>query len=429
LQINDDVFDPTWLSGWLYRKSHLILNKTGAGTNYQMRLTLHYASGSDSGKDVYLNENCQTDFDDFRVTDDEHNLLYQWQQEVTDSNTAIYWFKVTDNLDSNNVTIYVYYGNDEASLSTDLENTMYWGDGFESGDLSRWTVQGNAYSIESSVVMHGSYSVNAAYGSGRVLSKDGLSVLSKARLCSFVRPYYSTSNPFYHYHGSGYGYLLCLRGGYFQRYVGSWQNLPTTTTYAINNWYFVEVAVDFTTDTNKYWINNAYKGEVNNQISGDDISSVAHLSGATSAYVREYIDDSFIAKWVDPEPTHSTWGEEESNIVYVIFYNQTGGVFMVDGTKYGNGSETSYMNASVIELQGIIAKNYTFDRYTYDSSEVEVNPYNLTIPSNLTIWLMIDPISVVENGENGLTSSWVISGFLLFALVFIPLIIIVIRRY
>lgn len=34
--------DVNWLVGWDYRKSHTILKATGAGTNYQIKLTVHY---------------------------------------------------------------------------------------------------------------------------------------------------------------------------------------------------------------------------------------------------------------------------------------------------------------------------------------------------------------------------------------------------
>jgi len=37
--------NPDWLSGWQYRKSHVVQNATGAGTNYQVRIKTHYHSG------------------------------------------------------------------------------------------------------------------------------------------------------------------------------------------------------------------------------------------------------------------------------------------------------------------------------------------------------------------------------------------------
>ena len=39
--------NPDWLSGWTYRKSHIVYHATGAGTNYQVRVTTTYQSNPD----------------------------------------------------------------------------------------------------------------------------------------------------------------------------------------------------------------------------------------------------------------------------------------------------------------------------------------------------------------------------------------------
>ena len=36
--------DPSWLTGWQYRKSHVLNGATGAGTDYQVRLNVHYGA-------------------------------------------------------------------------------------------------------------------------------------------------------------------------------------------------------------------------------------------------------------------------------------------------------------------------------------------------------------------------------------------------
>ena len=77
---------------------------------------------------------------------------------------------------------------------------------------------------------------------------------------------------------------------------------------------------------------------------------------------------------------------------------------MASGLRRTNGTEYEYVNASVIELQGVINHSYTFMNFTYDSSAVAVNPYNLTITSNLTIWLIVANCSAGSgNGGNGTT--------------------------
>ncbi|MCW4045317.1 MAG: hypothetical protein NWE94_07370, partial [Candidatus Bathyarchaeota archaeon] len=68
-----------WLSGWAYRKSHVIGSAVGAGVNYQIRVQVNYGSGTDGGENVYLAGKCRVDFGDVRFTaDDGSTLLDYW---------------------------------------------------------------------------------------------------------------------------------------------------------------------------------------------------------------------------------------------------------------------------------------------------------------------------------------------------------------
>ena len=105
------------LSGWNNRVSHVLTAGAGAGTNYQMRVHVHFAAGANSGEDIYVDGQCNTDFSDIRFTSsDEQTLLSYWLQSKTDSDNAVFWVKVTADLDSDQ-TIFVYYGNYLATVS------------------------------------------------------------------------------------------------------------------------------------------------------------------------------------------------------------------------------------------------------------------------------------------------------------------------
>jgi len=128
----DIKISPAWLAGWLYRKSHIITGSAGAGTDYQVCIKVYKGSGTDGtetvngnivGK-VYCNNLCHDDFGDIRFTDDDAmTLLKYWIQEVSSGNYAIFWIKVTEDLDFDS-TIYVYYDNDIATSIADGENTF-----------------------------------------------------------------------------------------------------------------------------------------------------------------------------------------------------------------------------------------------------------------------------------------------------------------
>ncbi|MHA2424832.1 MAG: DUF2341 domain-containing protein, partial [Candidatus Thorarchaeota archaeon] len=107
-----------WLTGWQYRKSHTITGSAGAGTDYQIRITVHRATGTDSGEDVYVGSNCKTDFGDVRFTDDDGITLLDYWMEEFHSENASFWVRVKDSLESNQ-DIYIYYGNSEAMDASD----------------------------------------------------------------------------------------------------------------------------------------------------------------------------------------------------------------------------------------------------------------------------------------------------------------------
>jgi len=150
LRITQGQPNSSWLRGWSYRKQSNVKGQSGAGTGYQVQIIAHYGSGTDSGKDVYLDSRCRTDFGDIRFTDDDgETLLNYWMERKTDGDYAILWVKVVDNLDSNQ-SIYIYYGKSDATTTSNGPNTFIFFDDF-SGDLSKWTA-GNSGLATPSIV-------------------------------------------------------------------------------------------------------------------------------------------------------------------------------------------------------------------------------------------------------------------------------------
>jgi hypothetical protein len=132
-----EVHAEPWLSGWTYRKSHLVKAAAGSGAGYQINVTVHYGSGSDAPYNVYLNSKCRTDFEDIRWTDNDGiTLLSYWIQSKTDGVSAFFWIKVADDLTTSDVTIYIYYGKAAATSSSNGENTFLQFDDFD--NLDSW---------------------------------------------------------------------------------------------------------------------------------------------------------------------------------------------------------------------------------------------------------------------------------------------------
>ena len=123
-----------WLPpDWDYRKSHIINGSTvGLLTNYPIRIVVHYGSGIDSGEDVYLYNSSRSDFGDVRFTgSDGSTQLDYWIEERTDGNYAVFWVEV-DRIDASpgSGTVYIYYGNNAATTTSNGKNTFDWFDDF-----------------------------------------------------------------------------------------------------------------------------------------------------------------------------------------------------------------------------------------------------------------------------------------------------------
>jgi len=115
-------------SNWQYRKPISLTGAGLAGTHYQIKIVVSFVFG-----------HMEPDFSDIIFTDDDGTTpLPHWRESYTESSTATFWVKVTDNLSSPNTPdIYVYYGNSGATSALDGENTFEFFDDF-SGDLSKW---------------------------------------------------------------------------------------------------------------------------------------------------------------------------------------------------------------------------------------------------------------------------------------------------
>jgi len=306
--------DPGWLTGWDYRKSHYITGSVaGAQTNYQMSFSIHYGAGADIGNDVYLDSKSRTDFGDVRFTNEGGTLLDYWIEEKTDSANAVFWVEIDTIPESpDNKTIYIYYGNGGVTTISNIVSTFIFADDFELGNLTRWTTAGVSWSAQGTTVKHGSYAAQGvAHATDRVLSKT-ISEIPKARVMFYTRCAVSADlKKFYNFRPQGTQYIMVMHNGHFQYFDGAYKNYPTDKTYSINTWYKVTLLLDYDTDKFKVYIDDTYYGEVSTVLTGTGLTNSEHIASSTVHSNTGYLDDFCIAKYVDPEPTHGDWGEEE----------------------------------------------------------------------------------------------------------------------
>jgi hypothetical protein len=335
----------SWLSGWDYRKSHVINQASNAGTGYQISLTVHYGSGSDSGADVYLNSKCEMDFGDIRFTDDDGSTeLDYWMEEKTNSDNAKFWVKVNDDLGSSDVTIYVYYGNDQATYpygddQDEMDATFLFADHFYGADIdsNKWDEQDS----------DGSYSV-----SGSVLTVSSPSFGNHERIVS--------DDEFSNNKAIMWGNLYVSGSGPQTYLYGEWRNFGSIDLYAVQTYgsadyrvaaYNTDYASQSITDLAsphdycigwrasdiKCYIDNALETTISSQITSTNKKASFY---ADNGWIK--CDWVAIRKYVYPEPQNSTWGEEEGGAppdrIEANF--ETGDTSEFDDTPENNGDVT-----------------------------------------------------------------------------------------
>ncbi|MCW4035192.1 MAG: DUF2341 domain-containing protein, partial [Candidatus Bathyarchaeota archaeon] len=298
----------TWLDGWDYRKSHTITSGDGAGVDYQFKLNVHYSNGTDNDVDVYLDSKCQPDFDDIRFTDgDGETVLDYWMQYKINSDTAIFWVEVADDLSSSNATIYLYYGNSEANSTSNGTNTFIFFEDFED-TLDNWNSTGTT-AISSDHVYEGSNGF-----------KGGIDP-SFIRLDSLGYTNVSVHTFYWDQQSGGHetqGLLPC--GTSEIAAIQVHENVSTThyvyrvgSTYYISNvsrtndWH--EFCVRVSNNTREYVIDGEVQSITGTQ---NSINSITLGSWWTANSAESYFDVCFVRKYVASEPAHMIWGAEES---------------------------------------------------------------------------------------------------------------------
>lgn len=322
----------TWLTGWSYRKSHVIEYAANAGTLYQKKITVHYGSGSDSGEDVYMNSKCKTDFSDIRFTDDDGETeLDYWLKEKTDSDNAVFWVEVADDLTSSNVTIYVYYGNASASSTSNFDNTFpVLSDDFEDGtvgvipaDWSNITAgAGDSFLVANDQVQEGSQSAKQIEATDADRGKwgHGFNITS---LCLYLQARYaSLGRTYIHIAQVAASYIIFFGMigtlNQFHYYDGSsWNVIPNWGAPVANTWYDIEIYIDYANSNIKFIENvNSWDSgwcSLNKLPNGGDIEIWGdNVSGRSMTC---WYDLMYVRKYVNPEPAHGSWGSEETPTV------------------------------------------------------------------------------------------------------------------
>jgi len=316
-----------WLSGWKYRKKHEIDGSTaGAVSDYQVRIVVHYGSGTDDKENVYLEGKCKNDFGDVRFTASDGKTLLPYEYEAegkVDGDYAIYWVKIPNIPASPDKTyIYIYYGNPDAVYDGNPDQVFEFFDDFET-DLSKWTIDtssgGGTIERTNEIAKYGNYSLK--FNQTKSGLGTGIHAIANVKWPSSfaVHLYWRAAQT----NGRASGcpsiefadldklvHLTAYEDGIYKYYDVDWHDI---FNYQADVWYKVEIRVNkesqkfdlLVDDGNTASLTGA--GFQSKTIDSDDL----HLSTfyATGVF---YFDQVFVRKYIDPEPSHGAWYPEES---------------------------------------------------------------------------------------------------------------------
>jgi len=294
-----------------FRKYINITGQTGAGTDYQVKITVTYDS------------DMQADFDDIIFVDnDEKTLLDYWLEKKTDSVSAIFWVKIIDSLESN-VGIFMYYGNENAISLSSGHNTFQ--EFYDKDSTTGWTLNNIAVSTSGDYLRF--YNPIAGNGGSAerwdILTSDKFQLMTRLKTVSLglndqliiingddssthrfshhMTPFSNVQNKWYYYDGSANEGGDWVEGNEFIFTVAIDESDSTT-------------GIDYRRyDTS--W--NLLDSILNERFAyGSPIECDGIILGDASgtAVIDAYFRWIIWRKYIDTEPTVSNWGNEEEEI-------------------------------------------------------------------------------------------------------------------
>jgi hypothetical protein len=319
-----------WNPNWQYRKQ---LNITGKNGGYQMKIII----GNSTGGNVNCNGHAKSNFGDVRFVSfsDNATLLSYWLKNYTAGTQATFWV----NNSRNDTSIWLYYGNRNASTTSSGDSTFNFFDDFSNG-LSKWVMDSwNTDSI----------SVNQSQGNpgpalkhlpdnsipGNRTYQDTRIRTATYKMLDGTIEYdvYIAGNPRIIYQlgwrvnslswTNGYCWRLQTSNGDggFLRFTGptSWTNIGTSfPDAAVNTWYHVQINVSGAN----------YAAVVSPPCGGASTRSVTDSTKLTADYLVSHVhgvsmdstnyvlvDNIFVRKYRATPPTWGSFGAEQQGYV------------------------------------------------------------------------------------------------------------------
>jgi hypothetical protein len=415
----------SWLTGWQYRKRHVINPASGAGTNYPVHITVYYGSGTDNGENVYLNGRCKSDFTDIRFTkSDGSTLLSYWMESVSSGNYATFWVQVSDDLNTNPATIYIYYGNPSASRADDPQNIDLW-------QLREHQTMSTYYpNIAFTKTDSTTIRIDSNTGGANSLGEGDIFIIVPRDWLNGKKVQINWNGYFSYAQAREIANVVVLNTelnrkqslatnwidaiytnvklvSYTSSGSSGWTGWQTTTSGTISISSFSNKYVTLVIRCADAWAGHTVMLDVNWIKILDSNNNVLKTYDFTNSVVMEvtgtYEDYGLYRKYVSPEPSHGGWGSEEASVVGWLSgwpyrnYHIINGVstqltdYQVRITVY-YGSGTS--SGDTVYLNGLCKSDFSDLRFTGPDG-VTLLPYWIeyyTASNYAYVWVKIPSI-------------------------------------
>lgn len=192
------------------KKRLLTINNTGGGalTDYQVSTTIDTASLISANK-------MRSDCGDMRFVDTNGMTVYpHWIESGCNSSATVVWIKVSAIDAASNKTIYLFYGNNYATSTSNVDNVYDLYDDFEDGTISnaKWTIIGTVTESGGQISI-GDTADNVRYIMSNKSFSPGSILEASGNLPNTTQSY--------HQYGFGAGPMFLVR----------WQSNPTIYSY------------------------------------------------------------------------------------------------------------------------------------------------------------------------------------------------------
>jgi hypothetical protein len=290
-------------------------------TDYQMLMYVHRTTGTDSGYDTYLGTACESDFSDIRFYNVTTSAVCTYFIESVSGDTAKIWVKL-GSIPTTGVRIGIVYGNNSVSTTSDGVNTFPFFDTFDGSalDETKWTWGGNGSKTVSDDIIAMNIAASRSNNSITAITDqtgyDHISVI-KMRLtsadesCCRVQASLQGSSS-----TNGTGIALAYSTGSLVK-ATPYDESDTTgtnisTSLAYNTFYLVELRHD---GTNLYYRMSPSDSWTSRASTGTGthlklFNIAASIDSSVFGWTQSAIDFAYQRKYVETEPTITTWGSE-----------------------------------------------------------------------------------------------------------------------